>query len=538
MELLDCTIRDGGYINNWLFAPEVVDSIYKAANNAGIKYVEIGYIEKVNSFYVNKLDSKIIVMMDYKKREIVCDKNETNIDGIRVAVHKTDIYDAIKFTTKLKAKGYFAGIQMMGITNYKESELKELSRNIDDLDYLSIADSNGSLLPNDIKKIISIFEDSDTLIGFHSHNNMQLSFANAITAMESGVDIIDCTFEGIGRGAGNLPTELFLSYLNKYKNGKYKLAPILNAIDKYILPLRASYKWGYNIPNMLSGMEQIHPYYGRDASKYKLVKTLEIVERIGVDKPMKYNGKRKIVCVIPARYKSSRFPGKPLELINGKTLLQRVYDNAMTVDLFDEVVIATDDTRIAESCKKLKMNYLMTSSDCKTGTDRLAEVSNIVDAYLYINLQGDECLILPETITSFVRSIVDSGSLDRVAFNGATDCDDEDFKNINVPKIVTDMYGDLLYISRLPIPYKKSDYSSRHFKELGLHAYTKKGLSIFSSSEQLEAEKTEQIEFLRFLEAGKKVRVIYMKMPFKNHAVDVPSDIQIVEEIFEKQSIE
>jgi 3-deoxy-manno-octulosonate cytidylyltransferase (CMP-KDO synthetase) len=253
---------------------------------------------------------------------------------------------------------------------------------------------------------------------------------------------------------------------------------------------------------------------------------------------MKYKGKRKVVCVIPARYKSSRFPGKPLQNIKGKPLIQRVYENAMNVNMFESVVVATDDTRIARKCKELDINYLITPEDCYTGTDRIARVSEMIDADLYVNLQGDECLIMPETIKAFVSSIVEKGEVNRIAFNAITEAEKEDLNNPNVPKIVLNVHGDMLYTSRYPIPYVKSHQTPIFFKELGLHAYTKKGLSIFSSFEQGALERAEQIEFLRFLEQGKQVRLIHITLPFKNHAIDIPEDVKVVKKIMEEQDIQ
>jgi 3-deoxy-manno-octulosonate cytidylyltransferase (CMP-KDO synthetase) len=408
---------------------------------------------------------------------------------------------------------------------------------MDGLDIISLADSNGSLFPDDITDIIIPFQGYSYEVIFHPHNNMQLAFANAIEAFNCGIDIIDCSFNGIGRGAGNLPTELIMSYLNKYTECKFNLKPVLKAIDNYILRLKGAYQWGYNVPNMFSGLERIHPYYGRDTNKYELSKAQEIIKNVGLDKPMKYEGKKKILCVIPARYKSSRFPGKTLKLICGKPLIKHVYDNAMKVKSFDEVFIATDDERISSYCKNNDLKHIMTSSRCKTGTDRIAEVAKNIDADLYVNVQGDEPLLMPDTIEEFVNSIMKYGELDRVAYNSMTECKDDDIKNINIPKVIINVYGDLLYMSRLPIPYSKSGYEPKYYKELGLHAYTKNGLEWFHMhKDQYNSEEAEELEFLRFLEIGKSIRMIYLDLPYNNHAVDIPEDIEVVEKLMEEHN--
>ena len=239
----------------------------------------------------------------------------------------------------------------------------------------------------------------------------------------------------------------------------------------------------------------------------------------------------KIIGVIPARYKSSRFPGKPLELINGVPMIKRVYDNGLKVSTFDEIIIATDDKRISNKCKELNMKYIMTPKNCFTGTDRIAYVSKKMKYDLYVNLQGDEPLIKSETISKFIKGIENNGISELNAFNSMTDCDKQDLININIPKVVVNCFNDLLYISRSIIPYKRDDNKSQYYKELGLHACTKRGLELFSHFKQNNLELSEKIEYLRFLEMGIPVKMIYLKLNYKNFAVDIPEDIKIVEEI-------
>jgi len=475
-----------------------------------------------------------MVMTDYNKRDKydIPNKQDSIIDGIRIACHKSDIFDCIEYAKVIKTKGYLTGIQIMAITNYKYEELEEIAEKMDGLDLVSLADSNGSLLPNNVGAITWIFRGYSYAVIFHPHNNMQLAFANSIVAIDLLIDIIDCSFNGIGRGAGNLPTELIMAYLNKYQNCEFNLDPVLNCIDDYISHLTGGYKWGYNVPNMLSGIHEIHPYYGRDSSKYNLTKARDIIREVGIEKPMKYYGKKKIICVIPARYESTRFSGKPLELINGEELIKLVYKNASGVELFNDVLVATDDDRIKNYCDDNNIKCIMTPKNCITGTDRLYEVSKNMDADLYINLQGDEPLLLPISIKEFIERILECGEINRVAFNGITECNGKDVENINVPKIIINVYGDLLYMSRLPIPYKKSNHETKYYKELGLHGYTKKGLEWFNlHKEQFNSEKSEGLEFLRFLETGELVRTINLDLPIRNHAIDVKEDIKEVEKL-------
>jgi len=239
---------------------------------------------------------------------------------------------------------------------------------------------------------------------------------------------------------------------------------------------------------------------------------------------------KRIICVIPCRYDSSRFPGKPLVMIKGKCLMQRVYENAVKTGIFDRVIVATDDYRICNRCKGFDIDYVSTSKFCRTGTDRLAEVSKVIDADLYINLQGDEPLILPDTISSFVERIVDGYN----CYNCMAKCDIVDSLNVNVPKVVFNKDYELLYSSRRDIPYNSSIY----FKELGLHGYTREGLQVFSSLGSSYNEGIESIEFLRFVDNDISVKMVEVELPFNNHAVDIRSDVGVVESIIEMECID
>ena len=246
----------------------------------------------------------------------------------------------------------------------------------------------------------------------------------------------------------------------------------------------------------------------------------------------------KIVCIIPARYESSRFSGKSTKMINGIPLLKRVYNNALESKIFDKVLVVTWGEQIEALCKHHNMEFISQLTDkCRCGTDAIAEISNGITADYYINLQGDEPLIMPETIKQFVENIQKFEDTDRIAYNAITTCNEIDAINSNIPKVVVNAHGDMLYMSRCPIPYKKSDIQPKYYKELGLHAYTKNGLDFFYISKQSPIEKIEELEFLRFIENGKPVRTIYVELPFKNHAIDVPKDISIVECIMKENSI-
>ncbi len=240
---------------------------------------------------------------------------------------------------------------------------------------------------------------------------------------------------------------------------------------------------------------------------------------------------RPVTVVIPARYGSSRFPGKPLILLNGKPLIQHVYEQAAACDLVSGVMVATDDERIKQAVERFNGRVVMTSGDYRTGTDRVAAVARMFAGDLFVNLQGDEILLSPallnDLIDPFVRSNVAMGTLKRVL--DTTD----DLHNPAVVKVVTDSRGDALYFSRAPIPVVRDDPERRavgglHYVHLGLYMYKRETLFKLASLPTGSLEDAEKLEQLRALEHGIRIRVWETK-----HAslrVDRPDDVSIVAE--------
>lgn len=309
-KILDCTIRDGGYVNNWRFDKEMVREVYRALSKAGVDIVEIGFRGTGKYFEKDKFgpwrftdigDLKYVVegitgadlaiMGDFGKIGIedFSDDYKEFISVIRIAVHKDGIKDAISLLEELKKKGYKVSLNAMGITSYTVDEIKKLKRILkdSDIDYLYIADSYGSILPDQMKSLIEQFKElSPIKIGFHPHNSLQMAFANTLEAIRCGIDIIDCTLFGIGRGAGNLPTEVLLSYLQLSTVDKYNVIPVLNCIDRFFTNMEGAEPWGYQLPYMLSGIFKCHPYYPktlldfREYSMEDIWNALEILRKI------------------------------------------------------------------------------------------------------------------------------------------------------------------------------------------------------------------------------------------------------------------
>lgn len=289
IKIIDCTLRDGGYYNNWDFDPDLTKTYISALSELGIDYIEIGfrfidnngfkgpYAFSRDDFISNlKLPKKIKigVMINaqdvikhgtYKKnieKLIPNSKLNSPISLIRFAIHYHELNEFVKTLPLIKSKGFKIGINLMQISNRDENEIKNFVRVIKkfNVDILYFADSTGSCDPNDIKKIIDLIKlDWSGPIGIHAHDNMNKALINSLTAINEGVTWIDSTILGMGRGPGNLKTEEII--LEKILNKNYNILPTIQLISKFFIPLKNKYKWGANIFYHLSGLYKIHPTY-------------------------------------------------------------------------------------------------------------------------------------------------------------------------------------------------------------------------------------------------------------------------------------
>ena len=230
----------------------------------------------------------------------------------------------------------------------------------------------------------------------------------------------------------------------------------------------------------------------------------------------------KTVLVIPARYKSTRLPGKPLIDIEGKSMLQRVYEQCLKAFPPDLIYVATDDQKIIEHCNLNQMNVVLTSTDCLTGTDRIAEFSKIIDADYFINVQGDEPLIDPEDILKIKNEIANNQGKILNGYCAITT--EENFKSVGIPKVVFREDKRLLYMSRSGIPGNKNSKFNLGFRQVCVYAFPKNALNDFSKIKSKTLfEKEEDIEILRFLEIGYEVQMI--ELSNSSIPVDYPEDV-------------
>lgn len=242
----------------------------------------------------------------------------------------------------------------------------------------------------------------------------------------------------------------------------------------------------------------------------------------------------KIIGIIPARYKSSRFEGKPLADICGKPMVWWVWSKAIQVKEFSEVYVATDDARIKDACEKYDINVIMTDSNHATGTDRIAEVAEKIKADLYVNIQGDEPLIEPETIREAIFPFFESGDIS--VTNLMTQIKNPvDVINCTVPKVITNKDNLGIFLSRCPVPYPKGQLDYKYYKQVCVYGFKPEALKFYSDYGKkygkAKIEAIEDIEILRFIENGYKVQ--FIEVESDTVAVDTAKDLEKVCEILE-----
>ena len=283
IKVLDCTVRDGGLINDHYFEDEFVREVYKAIAAAGVDYMEIGYkcSKKIMSpdkygkwkfceeddikRAIDGIESKtkLSVMIDVGRveKDDIPQKKDSVIDMIRVATYVKEVDKAIDLVNDAASKGYETTVNIMAISKALDNELNEA---LDQLgkeskaDVVYIVDSFGALYSENITFLVNKYKKylGSKEIGIHAHNNQQLGFANTIQAIIDNVNYLDATIYGIGRGPGNCPLELLLGFL---KNPKFDIRPVLDVISKEFLPLQKKMEWGYLLPYAITGMFNEHP---------------------------------------------------------------------------------------------------------------------------------------------------------------------------------------------------------------------------------------------------------------------------------------
>lgn len=319
ISVLDCTLRDGGYCNQWKFGKHNITRIINGLVEADIDIVECGFLTKkleydvdatqfteasqVDSFIpANKHGKLFVCMVNYGELpiEALPPASTTALDGIRVAFHKKDMLEALEYCKQIKEKGYLVFVQPMVSLSYTDEEFKQLIQLTNQLEPYAfyIVDSFGVMKRKNLLHLYNIVEEflnKGIIVGYHSHNNMQLAYSNAQTLADietSREMIIDASIFGMGRGAGNLNTELFVEYLNDNCGKSYMRRPLLIIIDEILNNFHETNYWGYSLPNYLSAKHNAHPNYAGylDSKKTLTVEAVdEIFAMMDEDKKISYD---------------------------------------------------------------------------------------------------------------------------------------------------------------------------------------------------------------------------------------------------------
>ncbi|MBQ9518070.1 MAG: aldolase catalytic domain-containing protein [Eubacterium sp.] len=330
VSLLDCTLRDGGYINNWCFGHDNIVNIFNRVVNSGTEMIEIGFLdervdfntdscimpdtESLNKIF-DKFDKKnttVVAMIDYGTCGLqnIQPCSECFLDGIRVIFKKDIMYPAMDFCRQLKELGYLVFAQLVSVSSYTDDELKEVVKLANDIKpyAISMVDTYGLLNPGKLTHILNIIDsnlDKSIALGFHAHNNFQLGYINATTVLKSGIDrhvFVDGSLYGMGKSAGNAPVELIAMYMNDEMGKNYKITEMQEAITSSILEFQKKSPWGYQLFYYIAASNQCHPNYvsflmnkrtlsvtaineilQRIPEEEKLSKNLKLVEQLYLD---------------------------------------------------------------------------------------------------------------------------------------------------------------------------------------------------------------------------------------------------------------
>ncbi|MCB1069659.1 MAG: nucleoid-structuring protein H-NS [Verrucomicrobia bacterium] len=289
LKVLDCTIRDGGLVNDSNFTDDQVKAVYAACVESGVDYMEIGYMNSTEAFPTDqygpwrhceesalrrvvgdhdaeKTGLKLAVMIDAGGKSdwqtALLPKADSVISLVRVACYANQISEAVEMLQHADELGYETSLNIMAISTVKEVEIDQVLKIARDTpaDVVVVVDSNGALYREQVdhlvRKYMKALQGTGKDVGMHAHNNLQLAFANTLEAIILGCNRVDSTMMGLGRGAGNCNTEYLLSFL---RNPKFKLRPVLECIQNTILPLRQELDWGPSIPYMITGQLNAHP---------------------------------------------------------------------------------------------------------------------------------------------------------------------------------------------------------------------------------------------------------------------------------------
>lgn len=313
IKILDCTLRDGGYVNDWNFGLGTIESIISRLEKAGIDIIEIGFLDERRKYDENRsilpdtdsikpifknLDiqgAMILAMIDFGTCGIekLTEQKDSVLDGIRVIFKKKDYPEALKFCAEIKKKGYKLSLQPVSVTSYSDNEMTELLKKVNEIKpySVSVVDTYGLMHKKELLHYFNLMDKNLTeeiLIGYHSHNNFQLGYANCTELMAVNSDrelIVDGSLYGMGKSAGNACTELLAMHMNENYGGLYNLDQLLEAIDIDIMKEYAKQYWGYSFKHFIAASNDCHPDYVSNLLNKKTLSVKSINEIIAKIEP-------------------------------------------------------------------------------------------------------------------------------------------------------------------------------------------------------------------------------------------------------------
>lgn len=320
MYLLDCTLRDGGYVNDWEFGYDTIINIYERLVSAKVDMIEIGFMDASRPYDKNRSifpdtegvmrtfgglgrgESLIVGMIDYGTCPIenVEPQKDSFLDGIRVIFKKEKMHQAIEFCRQVKQKGYRVFVQAVSITSYDDVSFGELLGLVNELEpaFFSLVDTYGLLHKEDLQKYLQMADEGlkpNIGLGYHAHNNFQLAYSNCIEFLECPMKrkvLVDGSLYGMGKSAGNAPIELLSMYMNDHCGKTYQVKQLLEAIDVNIMNIYRKSPWGYTFKFYLSAANDCHPNYVtylQEKRKLSVKSISEILDAISPEKKLLYD---------------------------------------------------------------------------------------------------------------------------------------------------------------------------------------------------------------------------------------------------------
>jgi len=415
INLLDCTLRDGGYINDWNFGEETIRKIINKMSSTGVEYIECGYLSTKNSgkrgvarysapeeiyqYTEHKKTPKLAIMINYGEYPIdLLSQADESSPLLRVAFHKKDSEKVFEYFEALEKLGYKYFVQPMGALNYTDEEYIELIKKVNNTnsEAFYIVDSFGVIEQDDLKRLLFIVDhnlNNDKLLGYHAHNNLQQAYSNAKYIVEQNLThdiLLDATVFGMGRGAGNLNIELFARYLNCSYDSAYNIEPILEIFDECLKPIFATSFWGYSFPFYLSSIHNCHPNYASffaDKNTLSVKSMHEILKTISPEDKLSFS-----VDKADAYYRD--FQSNWID------------DSESVRHLADEVagreILILAPGRTLETHKKLISDYVANNNPIVFGVNRSAPFFKY--NYLFINNEKRLTPEKPENVDRYIKT--------------------------------------------------------------------------------------------------------------------------------------